>query len=131
MHTQHQANDASGDRSSDHPNAYDRAYRQARKQVRLLRSWYIHASVYLLVNVYAWSKFLFADAYMNWAEQYWHVHHFPRMPLGMTLGWGLGLLIHGLVVWGRSANSGPLSQAWEEQQIQKRLAQRGVNKLEE
>ena len=95
---------------------YDNAYRRARRQVRRLRKWYLHAFIFLCVAGFFWLRFLFADAFTGWG----YYRHAPHMPLGLTLGWGFAVLVHGLVVWGRV---GPFGQDWEDRQI-KRLMER-------
>jgi hypothetical protein len=75
---------------------YQRAYRNARHRVKHLRGWYIHALVFTAVVGFLWLRYLFGDALMSW-----HGHlHTPRVPLGITFGWGLGVFIHGAVVSG-------------------------------
>ena len=64
----------------------DAAYRRARRRVRMLRGWYIHALVYACVIAGLWLVY----AASGQARYPW--------PLPATLGWGLGLAIHGLVV---------------------------------
>ncbi|MEO8247918.1 MAG: 2TM domain-containing protein [Burkholderiales bacterium] len=73
----------------------DEIDRLARKRAGAKMGWYIHATVYVLVNV-----FLFLLA-MNG-------HRAGRLPWSIypALGWGLGLAIHGLVVFGFSAGGG-------------------------
>lgn len=56
----------------------------ARKRAGAKLGWYIHAAIYLAVNVVLALLALSSD-------RYWAV--FP------ALGWGLGLAIHGLVVF--------------------------------
>ena len=97
--------------------AYQVAYKRARRQVKRLRAWYIHAFVFVAVVGFFWLRFLFADAFTGWGAYY---RHAPHAPIGITLGWGLGLLIHGLVTWGRF---GPFANEWEDRQI-KRLMER-------
>lgn len=58
--------------------------RRAQKRAGARLGWLVHASVYLLVNV-----LLFAVSAAS--GKHWAVYPF--------LGWGLGLMIHGLVVW--------------------------------
>lgn len=58
--------------------------RLARRRAGMKLGWYLHASVYVLVNL-----FLFTVAQRSGHS--WAV--FPAM------GWGLGLLIHGAVVF--------------------------------
>lgn len=93
------------------------AYRFARRRVRRLRGWYIHALIYACVIGGAWLLFALHPSFgrMGW----------PR-PLPATLGWGLGLAIHGLVVWTGTSLRG---RQWEsrkiEEYMQRELAARG------
>ena len=67
--------------------------RLARKRAGAKLGWYIHATVYLLVNVvvFAMSRYAFG-------ERPWSV--FP------LLGWGLGLTLHGVSVFVLGKGSG-------------------------
>jgi hypothetical protein len=56
----------------------------ARKIVAARLGWYVHATVYLAVNL------LLAVVSARYS------HHWALFP---ALGWGVGLLIHGAVVW--------------------------------
>jgi 2TM domain len=58
--------------------------RRARRRAGAKMGWYIHATVYLLVNIFL--VLLATSRGQSWA----------MYPL---LGWGLGLLIHGAVVF--------------------------------
>jgi hypothetical protein len=58
--------------------------RLARRRASAKMGWYIHALVFVAVNLGL--AFISATSGRNWVM-------FP------TLGWGLGLLIHGLVVF--------------------------------
>ena len=62
----------------------DRLERTARRRAGMKMGWYIHATVYVLVNLFL--VILASSRGQNWA----------MYPL---LGWGLGLLIHGAVVF--------------------------------
>ena len=62
----------------------DRLERTARRRAGMKMGWYIHASVYVLVNLFL----VLASASRG--------HTWAIYPL---LGWGLGLLIHGAVVF--------------------------------
>lgn len=68
------------DSSSNH----DRVERLARRRAGAKMGWYIHATVYVLVNLFL--VLLATSRGQDWA----------MYPL---LGWGLGLLIHGAVVF--------------------------------
>ena len=65
--------------------------RLARKRAGAKMGWYIHASVYILVN-------LVLAMLSMMSERSWVV--FP------ALGWGLGLAIHGAVVFIRTGGGG-------------------------
>jgi len=58
--------------------------RLARKRAGAKMGWYIHASVYIIVN-------LLLAALSAMSDRHWAV--FP------ALGWGIGLAIHGAVVF--------------------------------
>ena len=58
--------------------------RQARRRASARLGWYTHAAVYVAVNIFL--AVVSAHSARPWAL-------FP------ALGWGLGLAIHGLVVW--------------------------------
>lgn len=81
----------------------DVAYRHARRRVRMLQAWYLHALVYVCVIGVLWLVYGFASQ-----------SRFP-WPLPPTLGWGLGLGIHGLVVW---LGTSRRSRDWEARKIE-------------
>ena len=60
--------------------------RLARKRAGAKLGWYIHAAVYLIVNLA-----LFAASVYGWRQRPWSI--FPVM------GWGLGLVLHGIAVF--------------------------------
>jgi hypothetical protein len=82
----------------------DAAYCHARRRVRMLRGWYIHALVYVCVIGGLWMIYAFSGTRPR----------FP-WPLPATLGWGLGLAIHGLVVWWATSLKG---RQWEARKIE-------------
>ncbi len=63
----------------------------ARKRAGMKMGWYIHAFVYIAVNIGLALLSSFSG------------HHWALFP---ALGWGLGLLIHGLVVFVTPHGSG-------------------------
>ena len=65
----------------------------ARKRAGAKLGWYIHATVYVLVNL-----FLFAASRYGFGTRNWS--------LGPLLGWGLGLALHGISVWFLGAGAG-------------------------
>ena len=86
----------------ENQNYTEREYRAAQKAVNEKIGFYIHLSVYLLVNAFF--------HVLNYVEggYYWAV--WP------ALGWGIGLLFHGLGVFGFFSSPG-----WKQRQIQKEL----------
>lgn len=77
------------------------AYTRAKKRVRQIKGFYIHATVYLVVNV-----LLIAINLATSPRQIWFF-----WPL---VGWGIGLAAHGLSVFGVG---GFLGEDWEERKI--------------
>lgn len=67
--------------------------RLARKRAGAKLGWYLHALVYVLVNLT-----LFAMSRYGWGQRPWSV--FP------LLGWGLGLALHGVSVFLLGTGSG-------------------------
>ena len=65
--------------------------RQARRRASARLGWYTHAAVYVAVNIFL--AVVSAHSARPWAL-------FP------ALGWGLGLAIHGLVVWAKLSQHG-------------------------
>ena len=76
----------------------------ARQRVRVKLGWYIHASVYVAVN-------LLLAALSATSGRYWAV--FP------AVGWGIGLAVHGAVVFLVTGGAG----------LHERLVQRERNSL--
>jgi 2TM domain len=74
---------------------------RARKRVEEIKGFYVHLTVYLVVNLGLFLINLISDS-GNW----WFL-----WPL---LGWGVALAIHGAVVFGVE---GPFGQAWEERKV--------------
>lgn len=77
---------------------HDPLERTAQRRAKAKMGWYIHASVYIVVNLFL--AFLSSRSNYAWAV-------FPAM------GWGLGLLIHGLAVWFAMPGGGFYNQLLE------------------
>ncbi len=58
----------------------------ARKRAGAKLGWYVHALVYVVVNLFLFLTSQYALGNRNWS---W----------GPLLGWGLGLFLHGVSVW--------------------------------
>lgn len=83
-------------------NTHAPAYRQARRQVERKLGFWLHLAVYLCVNT--------GLVALNLAQ-----HHGKPWALGPLLGWGIGLLFHGLSVWLRPPS------AWKQRLIAKEM----------
>lgn len=68
------------------PQLPDDLERLARKRAGAKLGWYMHATVYVLVNAGLWA---FSSA--GFGHRHWS--------LGPVLGWGLGLVLHGVAVF--------------------------------
>lgn len=82
------------------PRLSDNLERQARKRAGARMGWYLHAAVYLVVNL-GLTALSFASG-----------HHWAVFP---AMGWGLGLAIHGAAVW-LAINGGGLRERLVQQE---------------
>lgn len=84
----------------------DEKYARARKHVESLRAFYLHAAsfMFFMPPLVVWNVY---------APQVWWV----QWPL---IGWGLGLLSHGLSVF--ASGGGPLGRDWQERKISELMA---------
>jgi hypothetical protein len=87
----------------------DPRYKEARNRARRLRGFYVHALVFVLVNLG-----FFAVNFLTTPGKWWF--GWP------TLGWGIGLMAHGLSV---AAVPGLFGADWEERKIREYLEKRG------
>lgn len=71
--------------------------RLARKRAGAKMGWYIHATVYVLVNLLIFSLSQYAFGSRPWS-------------LGPLLGWGVGLVLHGISVFVLGSSSKPLRE---------------------
>ena len=80
-------------------------YERARQRVELLRGFYGHAAVFVIVNVS-----LIAYNLVSSPERLWFV--------ATLFGWGIGLLAHGVYAWSAGRFLGP---SWTERKIREEL----------
>ena len=78
----------------------DEKYLKAKRRVQNLKAFYLHLTVYILVNIMLFVINLSSDA-GNW----WFLY-----PLG---GWGIGLLVHGITTFAY----GFFGSDWEQKKI--------------
>ncbi|KWU65227.1 histidine kinase [Bacillus mycoides] len=78
----------------------DEVYLRAKKRMENLKAFYIHLTVYILVNL-----MLFIINISSDSSKLWFLY-----PLG---GWGIGIVIHGLTTF----PFGIFGKEWEERKI--------------
>ncbi|CAN1524680.1 2TM domain containing protein [Flavobacteriaceae bacterium] len=89
-------------------NTADEPYNMAYKRVKRIKGFYIHALVYVIVNAFIIIS-SFNRNLLN-QEGFWNLETFST-----ALFWGVGLVAHGLSVFGRNLFFG---SKWEERKIQ-------------
>jgi pilus assembly protein TadC len=79
----------------------DESYERAKRRVEQLKGFYIHLTVYIVINV-----FLFVVNFLTNPGYWWF--------LFVTFFWGIGLVAHGLSIFTRR---GMFSKEWEDRKI--------------
>jgi len=102
------------------PHQMDSKYRYAYKRMKRIKGFYIHLLVYILVN----SVGILANTnkYLKDSNEFWSWETFAT-----PLCWGIGLLAHGVAVFGRNIF---FSADWEEKKIQQLVQKETRNKWE-
>lgn len=77
------------------------------------KGFFIHLMVYCVVNLFLWSIWALTSGGTS-AGSVWGMH-FP-WPIFPTLGWGIGLVFHGLGVFA-------FHGGWEQKEIDREIAQ--------
>jgi hypothetical protein len=98
----------------------DTRYELAYKRVKRIKGFYVHALVYVLVNAFIIISSFNSNAVGD--EVFWRWETFST-----ALFWGIGLLVHGLSVFGRNIFFG---QAWEERKIKELMDKEKSEKWE-
>jgi len=85
-------------------------YNRAKKKVDKIKGFYTHAIVYVVVNIMLLS--MIYTGYAN-VREFWNLGSFST-----AIGWGIGLLIHGVSVFGKDVF---FDSNWEAQKMQQFL----------
>lgn len=86
-------------------------YRRAKKRVEEIKGFYIHLTVYIVINLFLLINLYFRT--LNNSGSFWQIYHFFT-----PFFWGIGLAFHAA----NTFNLIPfLGKHWEEKQIQKYL----------
>ena len=101
-------NQRNGFKNFEPSNIEEVKYQQALKRVKRIKGFYIHALVFVLVNAFivisSYNRSLFGnEVFLRWET------------FSTAFFWGIGLLAHGMSVFGRNLFFG---QHWEEKKIQ-------------
>ena len=89
-------------------------YKKAKKRVEDIKGFYIHFSIYLMVN---FTLFLFAADVFDGLEEM----HFPNWGYFTTpFFWGIGVFFHGLHVFGKNIS---FFKKWEDRKIKEYMDQ--------
>lgn len=102
------SNEMSEDYKSQNSNR-DERYEIAAKRVKRIKSFYVHLLIYILVNIFIIASNFIRNS--NDEPLFWSWQTFST-----ALFWGIGLVAHGLSVFGKNLF---FSSNWEEKKIQK------------
>ena len=86
----------------------DQAYKRAKKEMNHIKSFYIHITVYLILNIYISIK-TFIDH---------GIEAVGYSLMGLGFFWGLGVIFHWYKVFGKNLF---FSKSWEEKKIKEIL----------
>ncbi len=98
----------------------DERYNIAYKRVKRIKGFYVHALVYVLVNIFIVTKNYYGNTQSN--PNFWSWINFNT-----ALFWGIGLAAHGLSVFGKNIFFG---KNWEERKIQELMEKEKSEKWE-
>ncbi len=98
----------------------DERYDLAYKRVKRIKGFYVHALVYVLVNVFLIGSIYFKSDAGSQVFYKWET-------FSTALFWGIGLLAHGLSVFGRNIFFG---DHWEEKKIHEFMEKEKTKKWE-
>jgi len=91
-------------------------YNRAKKKVEKIKGFYTHGIVYVIVNILLLS--MIYSGYANVTE-FWNLGSFST-----AIGWGIGLFVHGVSVFGKDILFG---SNWEAQKMQQFLKEEEQN----
>ncbi len=102
------------------PENLDIKYQQAQKRVQKIKGFYIHLLVYVLVNGFTITSAVYKNI-MN-GQDLFLLHKYNQF-----LFWGIGLIIHGISVFGENLF---LGSAWKEKKIRELMEKEKNTKWE-
>lgn len=87
---------------------YQEKLKKAKKQVSEIKDFYVHLLIYIIVNLGLVIIYFIPGSSDEKDDGFW--------PIYTILGWGIGLIIHGLSVF---VFDGSMFSGWEEKEVQK------------
>ena len=100
---------------------YDEIRQRAEKRVQARAELVLHLAIYLIVNLILWALWFIGLNALHWA-----VLEFP-WPILVTLGWGIGLAIHGVVVYTQTNMMDAMREAAIQQEVEREMRLRGMD----
>ncbi|MEC4005249.1 2TM domain-containing protein [Flavobacterium sp. SUN052] len=97
-------------------------YYEAFRRVKRIKRFYVHVLVYILVNIFLIVGQRFDDEKTLTNDVFFHWHTYST-----AFFWGIGLVAHGLSVFGSSIFFG---NNWEERKIKQLMDKEKTNKFE-
>jgi hypothetical protein len=100
---------------------YDDIRARAEKRVKQRAEFYQHLAIYLVANVLLWVMFILISVLANAGGG-------PLIvPLMSTLGWGIGIAIHGIVVYVDTTAMDARREREIQREIERELRRRGID----
>jgi hypothetical protein len=87
---------------------YDAIRRRVQERLNKRKEFIAHFAAYIMTNLTLWILYFLVEPNTLWI----------LIPIMSTLGWGIGLVIHGSVVFFESGGM----DAWQEREMQKEIA---------
>jgi len=100
---------------------YEAIRQRAEKRVRQRVEFVQHLSVYVIINLILWALWLVAASAIQSP-----IVHFP-WPILVTLGWGIGVAIHGMVVYTQTSMMDVMRESAIEQEVRREMRLRGLD----
>jgi len=99
---------------------YAEIRRRAEQRVTKRKEFMMHLAIYILVNIGLWIAFLFIGGLI---QQTWPL----LIPLLSTIGWGLGVAIHGVVNYFETAGMDTIRDREYQRELEREMRRRGID----
>jgi hypothetical protein len=99
---------------------YAEIRRRAEQRVTKRKEFMMHLAIYILVNIGLWVAFLFIGGLI---QQTWPL----LIPLLSTIGWGLGVAIHGVVNYFETTGMDSMRDREYHRELEREMRRRGID----